>query len=250
MTRTLIATTLVLLTGAIVTGAIYFGFLNTPESTVWTLGLSAVLAVASLVVFAFTIGTVLLVWSGEPLSRRLIARASRGLPACVPPLLLVALVWWVLGRSTGWFFAQSGEVSAWFIARFGWSDVSWLFSGVSWVSLWLRWAVAPFVAFVWWRSILVHGWRPTRALLHEALRPSGLLITTVALVVLVYVPWTYLLEWRPRGLTPGTIDLAFAGAKLGLVFVLSAVAVSLVARAAATEATAAAPPGSPAPSNG
>jgi hypothetical protein len=80
---------------------------------------------------------------------------------------------------------------------------------------------------VWWRSLLVG------ARIREALRPAGVLIATAIVLVLVWMPWTQLVPWRPRGLAPGAAELAFVGAKLALVAVLSAVGWSLVARTAA-----------------
>jgi hypothetical protein len=234
VTRTLAGTTFVMLAGATVTGAIYWGLLNTPESTVWMLALSVILAAVAAAVAALTIGVVLLAWSGQAWSRALAVRAARGLPACVPPVLLVALVWWLVLHGTAWVDAHSGEISAWFIARFGWSDVHWLFTTAAWIAWWLQWVVAPFVALVWWRSILVAGWRPTGALLPEALRPARVLVATALVLVLVWMPWTQLVPWRPRALAPGTMELVFVAAKLGVVALLSAIGWSLVARTAAT----------------
>lgn len=231
--RTLLATTLVVLAGAVASASIYWGFLNTPESTVWMLGASAVLLVAAVLVAAITIGTVLLAWESGGLSRRVIVDAIRRLPACIPPALLVAAVWWLVLRGESWVATYSGQISAWFIARFNWSDVGWLFRTVAWAGLWLRWVVAPFVALVWWRAILVRGWRPTRALFAESLHPVRLLAATAVVAALVWLPWTQVAPWRPRGLAPGTMELVFVGVKLGLVAALSALGWSLVARTVA-----------------
>ena len=170
MTRTLAGTTGVMLAGAAATGAIYWGLLNTPESTVWMLTLSVVLATLAAVAAALTIGIVLLAWSGQAWSRALLVRAARGLPACVLPVLLVALVWSMVLRGNAWVDAHGGEISAWFIARFGWSDVPWLFTSIAWLAWWLQWVVAPFVALAWWRALLVGA--PMR----ETLRPMGVLL--------------------------------------------------------------------------
>jgi hypothetical protein len=234
VTRTLAGTTVVMMGGAMVSGALYWGLLNTPESTVWMLALSVVLAAMFAVVTALTIGVVLLAWSGQTWSPALVARAARGLPACVPPVLLVALAWWLVLRGTAWVDAHSGEISAWFIARFGWSDVRWLFATVGWIAWWVQWVLAPFAALVWWRSILVGGWRPTGALVREALRPAGVLVATAIVLVLVWAPWTQLVPWRPRSVAPGSMELVFVAVKLGLVALLSATGCSLVARTAAT----------------
>lgn len=227
------ATTLVLLGGGALSAAIYWGFLNTPESTVWTLALSAVLLLAVLLVGATSMGTVLLAWYSGRVSRPVVVGALRGLPAFLLPALLVIAVWWLVGRADARVAATSGEISAWFIAQFNWSDVGWLFTSIEWVSLWLRWVVAPFIALVWWRTIMVRGWKPTGALLREALHPVRVLAATAIVALLVWVPWTQLAPWRPHGLATGTTELLFVGAKLALVTLLSAVGWSLVARTAA-----------------
>jgi hypothetical protein len=234
VTRTLAGTTLVALAGAAATGAIYWALLNTPESTGAMLAVSALLVLAAGIVAALTIGVVLLAWSGGGVSRSVFVQALRALPACVPPALLAAVICWMSLRATGHVEAESGEISAWFIARFGWSDVTWLFRAVEWIGWWLRWVVAPFVALVWWRSIVVHGWRPTSTLAREALRPAGVATATVIVLLLVWLPWSRLVPWRPRGLLPGTSELAFVAVKLGVVALLGAIGWSLVARTAAT----------------
>ena len=149
--------------------------------------------------------------------------------------------WWrgrdggdLLGRPQ---HAAQREISAWSIARFDWSDVSWLFRTIEWIGLWLPWVVAPFIGLVWWRSIMVRGWKPTGALVRESLHPGGVLTATAIVAVLVWVPWTQLVPWRPRGVTPGTTELVFVGVKLGFVAVLIALGWSLVARTAAVSRT-------------
>ena len=227
------ATTLVLLGGGLASASIYWAFLSTPESSGWTLALSAVLLLAALLVASMAISTVLLAWHSGAVSRPVAVGAARRLPAFVPPLLFVALGWWLVLRGDAWITAHSGEISAWFIAQFNWSDVRWLFRAIDWIGLWLRWVVAPFIGLVWWRSIMVRGWKPTGSLVRESLRPAGVLAATAILAVLVWAPWTQLVPWRPRGLAPGTGELMFVGGKLGLVAVLSALGWSLVARTAA-----------------
>jgi hypothetical protein len=84
---------------------------------------------------------------------------------------------------------------------------------------------------------MVRGWKPTGALVRESLHPARVLAATAIVGLLVWVPWTQLVPWRPRGLTPGATELLFVGAKLGIVAVLSAVGWSLVARTAAVSRT-------------
>ena len=243
MIRTLAATTVAILVGAAVVAALYWGFLNTPESTVAALALSALLAVAALALAAITINVVLLAWTEGRLSPRLVRRAVRQAAAGVLPILFVAAVWWVVLRAEGWVQLHSGEISAWFIAEFDWADVTWLFRAAAWASLWLRWVVAPFAALVWWRQILGGLWRPSRAALRDAVHPLHVLAATAIVGVLVWAPWTQVVPWRPQAIAPGTSELLFVGAKLALVVVLGALASTLLARTASTARPASSRPG-------
>ena len=243
MIRTLASTTVAVLLGTAVVAALYWGFLNTPESTVAALALSLLLAVAAVTLAAATINVVLLAWTEGPLSRALVRRAVRQLRAGVPPILFLAAAWWVVLRGEGWVELHSGEISAWLIVQFGWADVTWLFRAAALIGLWLRWAVVPLAALVWWRRILSGSWQPSGAAIKEVVNPGRVLEATVIVCLLVWVPWQHLVPWRPAALTPGTPELVFVAAKLGLVALLSAIASTLVARAASIARPASLRPG-------
>jgi hypothetical protein len=232
--RTLAATTVAVLLGAAAVAALYWSFLNTPESTLAALSLSALLAVAAVALAAITVNVLLLAWTEGQLSPRLIRRAVRQAAAGVLPLLFVAAVWWIVLRAEGWLQLHVGEISAWFIAQFGWADVTWLFRAAAWAGQWLRWVVAPFAALVWWRQILGGAWRPSRAALRDALHPLHVLTATAIVLALVWAPWTQVVPWRPQAIAPGTSELLFVGAKLAVVVVLGALASTLLARTAST----------------
>ena len=232
MIRTLASTTVALLVGTAVAGALYWGFLNTPESTVAALIVSLLLALAAVALAAATINIVLLAWTAESLSPALVRRAGRQLPAGVLPLAFLTAAWWVVFRAEGWLEWHSGEISAWFIAQFGWGDVTWLFRAVALIGLWLRWVLMPLAALVWWRRILGGVWQPSNAI-REAVGPRRLLVATVIMCMLVWVPWRHVVPWRPSAITPGTPELVFVGAKLGLVVLLGALASTLLVRTAA-----------------
>ena len=243
MIRTLAATTVAVLLGAAAVAALYWSFLNTPESTLAALALSALIAVAAVALAAITVNVLLLAWTEGRLSPRLIRRAVRQAAAGVLPLLFVAAVWWIVLRAEGWLELHSGEISAWFIAQFGWADVTWLFRTAAWAGLWLRWAVAPFAALVWWRQILGGAWWPSRSALRDALHPLQMLTATAIVLALVWAPWTQVVPWRPQAIAPGTSELLFVGAKLALVVVLGALASTLLARTASTARPASSRPG-------
>ena len=125
--------------------ALYWAFLNTPESTVFMLALSLLLVDRAWP------------WCWRDRQRRAgsagpaAGRAVRcdaplgGVPAFVPVALFVLAVWWAVGpRPRLARRARSGEISAWFIATFNWSDVRPLIARRALCGDWLRIVVAPF----------------------------------------------------------------------------------------------------------
>jgi hypothetical protein len=244
--RTLAMVTLTLLVGAAVAGAAYWGFLSTPESTAWTLGLSALLVVVTLVVAVAAINVAMLLWGRDTppaadapvgaasTTGALVRRALRGAPACIPALVVLGAAWWLTSTVDTWVQVHSGEISAWFIATMGWSDMRWMFTAAGWALTWVIAVLAPLAGLVWWNAALRGQWRPSRAVVRRAVNLKALALATAAVGLLVWVPWTYLTPWRPRGLPAGgTTELAFVAVKLGLSAVLMATGAALVTRAAA-----------------
>lgn len=225
--------TLWILIGAALTGGVYWTFLMTPESTVWTLIGSAILAILVLMLAGFTItGAVAILGNG--LSRTTIARAVRSIPAILPALLIVLIVWWITLRGETWVGMRSGQINAWFIAQFGWDDVSWLFRTVRYTAMWFRWIVASMLALSLMTGIVIAGTRAMAqgAWLRRALRPRALVFSTLISVGLIALPWKYVVPWRPASLPPTSIEMAFITVKLSITAVLFAIAIALIIREA------------------
>jgi len=220
MTR-LVEITAWILAGGVLTGAVYWAFLNTPESTIWALMLSAVLAIVSIALLAITVNGAIAAWSSG-VSRDTLRQAIARIPAIVPAALIVAIAWWLAGRVTGWVSAHSGEISAWFIARLGWSDVSRLFAAIDWTGWWIRWVLAPMVALT-----LLAG------VSRRAVSPLRLAVATFWFLLLVAAPWVYLVPWRPAGLPPNLVEPTFIALKLAATAFLMAMGVALIIREAA-----------------
>jgi hypothetical protein len=232
--RTLAATTIWLLAGAGAAGAVFWAFLSTPESNIFTLALSAILMLVLFVVAAVTVNGAVLAWHQRGWSMGIIGGAVRGINAFVIPVLLVAIVWALAVLAVAWVERRQGEISAVFIARAGWSDVTWLFTAVEWAAWWITWVAAPLLALVWLRRALTGAWRPGWQLLQHALSPLRLAVATAAFVALIYLPWVYLVSWRPQFIPADTMELLFVGVKLGLFALLAGAGVALIIRAAAT----------------
>ncbi|MEO8678595.1 MAG: hypothetical protein ABI665_06095 [Vicinamibacterales bacterium] len=233
MTQTtrFIGATLWILVGGALAGGVYWGFLNTPESSVGSLVLSAVLVLLALAVAGVTLNGAIGAWSGQPalaVGRRALAHAA----GIIPALVIVLLIWWIAGYATGRVGLYSGEISAWFIARFGREDISVLFTTISWLTSWLRWVVAPLLALSLMASIGAAGWASAwRATwLRAALSPGRLVLSTLWFSALVAAPWVYLAPWRPRGLPATSVEIAFIAAKLLVTAVLMAMGLALMIR--------------------
>jgi hypothetical protein len=147
---------------------------------------------------------------------------------------VAGLIWWLVGVATNRVTIYNGPISAWFIASFGWADVSWLFTAIQWLSKWLKWVVAPMLALSLMAGILATGWRALSrvAWITRALAPLPLGIATLLFAALVAAPWLYLTPWRPAGLPATSIELAFIIAKLSVTTLLMAIGVALIIRQA------------------
>lgn len=237
MIRGLIASSVWTLAGATVASALFWAFLNTPESTVFTLALSAVLALAIYAVLAMTVAGAVGGWH-DGWRRLPVGPAARGVVACLPAVLLVLAIWWVVGRWLTWLAAHNGEISAWFIATLDWADVQPLLRGVEVASQWLRWVVVPFAALVWLGDALAGTWLPSR----RSASPIRLAAVTAIAAATVWAPLASLVYWKPAGLPPTWVEPVFAVAKFAAIAGVAAIGWSLIARLAAPAAPAAPAP--------
>lgn len=229
----LLLATVALLVGGAATAAAYWAFLNTPESTVPALLLSAVLVVLAFALLSLTINVAIEVWTNG-FSTVGLRRVLPRLASIIPAALVVLLFWWVAGRIDTWVALRTGEINAWFIARFGWDNVSWLFRSISALTIWLRWVPAGLLAVSVMASMASAGWRAIvmPAWLRRAIRPRTLAIATVWFVVLIVLPWAYLVPWRPSWLPPTSAEMAFIISKLSVATLLIATGAALMIREA------------------
>lgn len=212
-----------LLVGAALTAGVYWALLNTPDSTILALITSAVLLIAALVSTGVTVNGAILMWSNGP-SRSALRRALWRAPAVVPAVLIVVAIWWLVSHAETWVALRSGQINAWFIARFGWDDMSWLFTGIRYGAMWIRWVMAALLA-VWVMATLVHGFKFRLSVMRVAL-------ATLWFAVLIALPWAYLVPWRPAWLPPTNVELAFSIVKLAVAAGLLATGAALVIREA------------------
>ena len=218
-----------ILIGVALAGAVYWGFLITPESTVWTLMVSALLAMVALALVGFTAGGAIAMWR-QGASMNSVKIALRSIPGVVPAAVIVSLIWWIAHRAEAWIAMRSGEINAWFIARFGWDDMSWLFTAIGLAADWFRWVIAALLALSLMAGFAGIGWRALGqiAWLRRALRPRAIAGATLWFGALIALPWLYLVPWRPQNLPPTSIEFAFIAAKLTISAILIALGAALI----------------------
>jgi hypothetical protein len=222
--------TLWILTGSAITAGIYWGFLNTPESTVWTLIISAILSMVALVMAAITANGAIAIWTHGASSAG-IRRAMQATGGAIPAGLIVLLMWWVTTHAETWIAMRSGQISAIFIARFGIADVTWLFKATHVIAVWFRWVISALLSLSLMAGIVTTGWSALGQFswLRRALHPRAIVIATVWFALLIALPWMYLVPWRPKALPASSMEFAFIVAKLSITAILFAIGAALIA---------------------
>lgn len=226
-------TSLWILFGSALTGAAYWTFLITPESTGGALAMSALLLLVSSLLLAITLSGAILVWS-TGLSPQLFRSAVTSVPAIVPAALVFGAIWWAVGSVTDQITIYSGQINAWFIATFGWDDISLLFRAINWGAIWLKFVAGVMLALSVMSGIIANGWTTVAGLawITRALAPLRLALATLWFGALIAAPWFYLVPWRPEGLPATSLEMAFIVAKLSVAAALMAIGVSLMIREA------------------
>jgi hypothetical protein len=233
MMRRLVIVGAWLAAGAAIVAGLYWTLLNTPESNALTLSASAVLILAIVCASGLVVNAAVLLARGAVM-REAIRGGARAIPWFVAAIAPALLIWWAVLRADAWTSRYSGEISAWFIARFGWSDISWLFTAEAWASRWLRFALAPIVMLCLLAALLADGRTALGSTrwLRRTLHWRTLGAATLVFIALFALPWQ-LTAWRPE-LPPTWVEPAVAALRLGVaalaIVIGSAVLVNVAAK--------------------
>jgi hypothetical protein len=212
--------------GVALCAGLYWMFLNTPESNTLTLTASALLLIAFAIAAAVAVNAAVLLARGAS-SRFALAGAARGVFWFVLALAPLAAGWWAVGQMDAWVGRHSGEINAWFIAQFGWADVSGLLEAHMWVSRWLRWAVFPLLSLSLLATLLSNqDSAPGASFVRRAWHWRTLAIATLVFILLFALPWQ-LTGWRPE-LPPTWIEPTAAALRLGFSLLLALAGASIL----------------------
>ncbi len=240
-----------LVMGHAILGGLYWLLLQIPESNVLMLTASAVTAAMILIGTGIVSGTGLAWWPGSGFG----AAAGAGVRRAawvVPALAVFGLFWFITSVITARHAGHATEVDAWFLATFGWTDVSWFHTAFAWVLWFIRYVVGAGLALALLAAAVHGGARAVIGLrwIPRAFHWQTVLVTTFAWLIGVYLPWQFVVPWRPASLPASWVQPAFAALKLGLVFVLMNAAWAIVLRRAAGQAGPAVPAPAPAAAMG
>jgi hypothetical protein len=218
---------------SLATFALYWAFLNTPESRALTLVLSGASIALMVIVIAVAGSATLLLALGESRGAS-VRHGVRGAHWFAIAAALVVIAASAIMRGDNWIARYSGEISAWFIIKFNWANVTPLFRIETYVSRWLRWVLVPAAALTAVASVLLSG---TRALastnwIRAAWRWQTLTVATAAYVFLIDLPWR-LATWQPPGLPPTWVQPALAGARLLVVAIAAVLGGAIIVMATA-----------------
>jgi len=222
MIATLLRTTLWLGVVDALAGAALVGFLYTPEANVLMLGVSTLLIVVAAVLLLLSSATAShgLVHGVAPWSS--VGAAARHLPLMLVVLMVLGILCGGAGWFESWFVSHAGEVDAAAIVAGDVTRTSWVHTGVHWIVVLVQWILVPawFATALAWiagcekRHVLTLKW------LAAGLHWRILVVTLVAVMLFVWVPWRYV-YWRPRFLSASSVEVVFAGAKLLLLYLLA-----------------------------
>ncbi len=224
-----------LVVGHAILGLLYWLLLQIPESNVFMLAGSVAVVIVMVLWAGAVEATALAAWApGIPLVQAGGAGLRRAI-WIVPPALVFLLLWYATGHVSAWLDAHSSEAAAWFIATRGWTDVSWLHTTLGWIVWFLRYGCGVSLAAALMAGLVTKGAGTLAgaAWLKRAFHWRTLLLTTAVLFVCVWLPWRYVVNWRPESLPLSWVQPAFAAVKLGVVFVVMNAAWAYILRRAA-----------------
>lgn len=233
--RRLITATVWLAAGHALVAAAYAGMIQTPDSSVPLLVLTATLVLAAMLLLLLTSASAARVLHADDVPWHGWSRVPAMLPGVMLAVLAVGFVGALATWGGMWWSAHAGQVDAAAIAAGDVTQTAWLHTGVRWAVAGVQWVLVPAwlaAALVWaaayrTRDVASMKWLVT------GLHPRVLLTTLAVVLVLVWLPWR-VVYWRPPQLGTWTswMEMTFIGLKLSWMYMSANLAWALVLDAA------------------
>ena len=228
MTARLLAIAGWLAAGHAVLAGLYWLLLAIPESNVAMLAASALSVMVMALLFGSVEAVGLLAWQAGAQPRELPRRAIGKAPGVWLAAALFVLVWYLVAASGNLWGGHRGEIDAWLMAEFGWTNTGalhiayrWLLTFVSFLGLSVAVALASVFASEGFSGVWRARW------LRDAVSLRRLLTLAGILVVFFWLP-SRALNWRPAWLAPNWQETTFVVLKLGTVYLLANIGWALI----------------------
>jgi hypothetical protein len=214
-----------LVVGHALLGALYWLLLQIPESNVLMLAASLLATLAILAWLGIVASTAASGWLPGATAASALRSGLRQAWWVFPALVAYLVVWLATDYAGAWHLAHRGEIDAWFIAHFGWTNTAPFHVTATWLLWFVRYGIGLSLA----ASILAGGvaGRPFVGSLRRALTWSTLLITTAAVWLGLWLPWR-VVDWRPASLPSTWVQPTFAATKLAVLFIVMNIALAVV----------------------
>lgn len=239
MIRKAVAVLAWLVAGHLALAGLFWGLVNTPESNVMMLALSAFLVLALLAVAGIVEGTAGAWLLPGRTFRDALKDGVRALPAFLLALMVLAIAWWIGGRIDAWHAAHHGEIDAWFIAKFNAPTAQWPHRVIDAVAFIVRDIVGVSLAVALLFAGLEGGLGAVARLkwIGAGLSRDQVMLVAIAMTLFVALPWRFA-TWRPNDLPLTWVQPAFAAVKLTLIAVAMTVGWGICLLAGARNASA------------
>lgn len=221
MPRLLTVTAWLLVTHGAV-AALAWALLQVPESSAWTLSLSALILLALVALAGWSYAGAARAWTAQRTVHELL-RAWRGIPVAIAAAGVFVGFWILSAAAAGWHQGRSGEIDAWFIAELEWTRTGAVHAAISWAIWFLRWGIGLAIALAPLTVWAAGGYRALASLrlVQQVVRPSGWVFTGALAGVGLLLPWQ-IVYWRPAGMALW-MEPWFVAGKLGLLSLVAAV---------------------------
>jgi hypothetical protein len=228
MTARLLAIAGWLAAGHAVIAGLYWLLLAIPESNVAMLAASVLSAVVMALLFGWVEIVGLLAWQAGAKPRELPRRATCKVPGVWLGTALFVAVWFLVFHADDLWGGRRGEIDAWLMAEFGWTNTGGLHTAFRWLLTFLRFlGLSVSVALA--SAFAAGGFGALRHVrwLRDALSLRRLLTLAGILVVFFWLPWLAV-DWRPAWLAPNWQETTFVVMKLGILYVLANIGSALI----------------------